>query len=107
MSQVVSLKGHLHHYGPQLQYAPGEIVYIGRSFTMGGWNLPRSKWANPYNVKDYGRDHALELYRDYILTTPHLLHALPELNNKILACWCDPEPCHGHILLSLLNMTTK
>lgn len=103
MSSVISLKGCIHQYGGQLQHAPAELVYIGRAFTMGGWNLPQSKWANPYNVKHYGRDGALELYRRYILNSPHLLEALPELANKTLGCWCHPESCHGHILLTLYN----
>lgn len=28
----------------------GADVYIGRRLTMGGWNLPQSKWANPFPI---------------------------------------------------------
>ena len=24
-----------------------------------------------------------------------------ELTGKILGCWCNPEPCHGHVLVKL------
>jgi hypothetical protein len=33
-----------------------------------------------------------------------LLHAMPALKGKNLACWCKPrDPCHGDVLLSLAN----
>jgi len=33
-----------------------------------------------------------------------LLHRLPELRGKDLACWCRPgEPCHADVLLELAN----
>ena len=31
-------------------------VYIGRACFRGGWNLPASKWANPYALSDYDND---------------------------------------------------
>jgi len=76
-------------------------VYIGREVTMGGWNLPTSKWANPYAVKVYGRDQCLRLYETYIRGRSDLIAALPELKGKRLGCWCHPEPCHGDILIRL------
>lgn len=78
-------------------------VYIGRAVYMGGWRLPQSKWHNPYSVKKYGRDRALQLFETY--AKQHLLSDLEELRGKNLACWCAPEPCHGHILLQLLCET--
>lgn len=76
-------------------------VYIGRQCSMGGWYLPQSKWANPYSVKEYGREEALRLYREMIIRSPALLSALPELTGKRLGCWCSPQPCHGDILVEL------
>jgi len=29
-------------------------IYIGREVYRGGWNLPRSKWANPFTIKQSG-----------------------------------------------------
>lgn len=67
-------------------------VYIGRP----------SKWGNPFTIgKDGSRDEVIAKYADWIKTQPELLAALPELEGKILGCWCAPQPCHGDILKSL------
>jgi hypothetical protein len=29
--------------------------------------------------------------------------AIPELVDKVLGCWCYPEPCHGDVLLKLVK----
>jgi hypothetical protein len=100
---VVCLKGKKGTWGVSLENAPPDVVYIGRAFNMGGWKLPASKWNNPYQAKKYGRDEAVINYRAYILNTPHLLNALPELSGKTLACWCAPDPCHGDVLVQLFN----
>jgi len=70
-------------------------VYIGRP----------SKWGNPY-PKEEGvrtRAEAIEAYRNYILSNPTLLADLRELEGKVLGCWCHPLPCHGDVLLELLD----
>lgn len=77
-------------------------VYIGRQCHMGGWHLNSSKWANPFSVKEYGRDEALNKYRQYVMESG-LINEIEELRGKILGCWCAPLPCHGDILLQLLN----
>lgn len=100
----------------RIQRKNGQIVqdcdiYIGRRWTMGGWDLPESKWANPFRVKEYGRDEALRRYVEYLRSRPDLLEALPELRGKTLGCFCPVEPlpvdgapiCHGQILIQLLN----
>lgn len=79
-------------------------VYIGRECKMGGWDLPESKWANPFSVKKYTREIALQKYEEYILSTPSLLESLGELEGKRLGCWCSPEPCHGNIIIKLFRM---
>src|SRR5581483_1711025 len=82
-------------------------IYIGRKYTMGGWNLSQSRWANPFTVKEYGLDTALSKYEQYIRDTPDLWNSLEELDGQTLGCWCDPikgkkEYCHGQVLLRLL-----
>ena len=58
-------------------------VYIGRENRLGGWNLPQSKWANPFTNKEYkDKEHRLQLYRQHILSTPELLGSLQELKGK-------------------------
>src|SRR3990172_10002165 len=79
-------------------------VYIGRRCTMGGWDLPQSKWANPFSIKKYGgRENVIQKYREYILQRKDLLDALPELDGKTLGCFCFPDHCHGDVLIELLN----
>ena len=92
----------------RIRRSGGKIVqdsdcYIGRRCTMGGWNLPQSKWANPYTVKEYGREEALRKYEEYVRNTPELWNKLEELDSKVLGCFCSPQPCHGDILLKLLK----
>jgi len=94
---VINLKGRK----PQ-SLLPGEI-YIGRTQTQGGWDLPESIWHNPFSVKTYGRDECLELYRNMLVKNPELMVKIAELRGKVLACWCAPETCHGHILAELAN----
>ena len=68
-------------------------VYIGRP----------SKWGNPFEIgKDGNRKEVIRKYREWILTQPELMNALPELIDKRLGCWCYPEKCHGDVLLSLI-----
>ena len=73
-------------------------VYIGRECYMGGWKLPRSIWHNPFSVKNYGLQNALNMYEQYLCNSPELMGQLYTLQGKTLGCWCDPNPCHGHIL---------
>lgn len=69
-------------------------VYVGRP----------SKWGNPFEIgKDGTREQVIAKYREYILSSPHLLRALPELKGKVLACWCSPKPCHADVLVEMAN----
>lgn len=83
---------------------PGD-VYIGRAVPRRG--LKGSKWANPFRVEEHGREHAVELYRAYIvekIAEDPETYDLSELRGKRLACWCKPgEACHGDVLVELVN----
>lgn len=84
-------------------------VYIGRGQDPKTWKL--SKWGNPFShqlntlarFKVNSRSEAIAAYREWILTQPELMAALPELKGKILGCWCKPQPCHGEVLAELAN----
>lgn len=84
-----------------LQASP-EHVYIGRRvvYVKGA---EHSKWHNPFSVKKFGIDQCLAKYEDYIRNNENLWNSLSELNGKQLGCWCAPGPCHGHILVKLLQ----
>lgn len=69
-------------------------VYIGRP----------SKWGNPYVIGKHGnRCQVIVMYRDYIKSTPYLMRDLHELRGKVLGCHCAPMPCHGDVLVELIE----
>ncbi|WP_429726407.1 DUF4326 domain-containing protein [Alicyclobacillus sendaiensis] len=77
-------------------------VYIGRAVPRFG--LRQSKWANPFRIgKDGTREECIAKYREYLLSRPELLEDLEELRGKTLGCWCKPAPCHGDVLVELLE----
>lgn len=87
-------------------------IYIGRRCTMGGWNLQESKWHNPFKVDEENTIH--KVINDFYLYMKgsarfggrNLMAELHELKGKVLGCWCKKkgnEPCHGDVLVKLLN----
>jgi len=73
-------------------------IYIGRP----------SKWGNPFPLEDESqRLLVIEKYRQWVLSQPELVAALPELRGKVLGCWCAPRPCHGDVLVELANRGKK
>lgn len=75
-------------------------IYIGRPHRK--WR--GSKWGNPFIIgKDGNRKEVIEKYERWIRRQPQLLEALPELIGLRLGCWCSPEPCHGHVLVRLMQ----
>ncbi|KKN34297.1 hypothetical protein LCGC14_0794940 [marine sediment metagenome] len=78
-------------------------IYIGRGLYYPNARFSQSKWHNPFRVKKFGLKKALELYEKHIRNNVRLWNALHELKNKVLGCWCKPEPCHGDILIKLLK----
>lgn len=81
----------------------GYDVYVGRP----------SKWGNPYSHRAdkstlathrvATRTEAIAKYEEWLKAQPHLMSALPELRGKVLGCWCEPEACHGDVLVRLAN----
>lgn len=80
----------------------GYDVYIGRG----------TKWGNPYSDKPgegvrrvvASRAEAVEAYRQYVLRTPELMAAIPELIGKRIGCSCAPQQCHGDVLAELAGL---
>lgn len=76
-------------------------VYVGRG----------SKWGNPFTHMEGtqaefvvgSRNEAVESYREWIKEQPELLASLHELKGKVLACYCHPQSCHGHVLAELTD----
>lgn len=86
-------------------------VYIGRACNQGGWNLPLSKWYNPFTIKACGNaQEACRRYDIYLRNSPHLIQDLPELKGKVLGCWCTHSSgrteipiCHGQVIINLMH----
>jgi len=71
-------------------------VYIGRP----------SKWGNPFAINDLDdRKTVIEKYRKWVVDQPHLMKALPELEGKVLGCWCRPLACHGDVLVEMVRQS--
>jgi hypothetical protein len=74
-------------------------IYVGR-----GPQGEPTTWGNPFIIgRDGTREEVIKKYRDYVLNSPELMAKLPELEGKILACWCAPLACHADILVDLAN----
>lgn len=60
-------------------------------------------WGNPFSLgKDGSRDEVICLYIDWLHDNPDFVARVrTELAGKDLVCWCDPLPCHAHILRDL------
>lgn len=80
-------------------------IYIGRKNVS--HSLEASKWANPYSVKQFGREGCIEHFEAYLRNRPDLMEAISELRGKRIACWChstghfDGALCHGDILVKV------
>lgn len=63
-----------------------------------------SKWGNPFYIGTDGtREEVVEKYEEWIRGKPDLMEALDELEGRTLVCYCAPKPCHGDVLLKLLE----
>lgn len=88
-------------------------IYIGRDMSKYVKGAMGSKWANPFRAAERGggtkvndanaKQERLRKYEEHIRMTPELIGSLGELRGKVLGCWCAPEPCHGNVLIKLLN----
>jgi len=69
--------------------------------------LPESKWHNPFSVFKCGIiSAAVAAFAKYLYESADLLAAIPELEGKVLGCWCKVKPsdqCHGDVLVKLVN----
>lgn len=72
-----------------------------------------TRWGNPFtHIKDRktraeyvvdSRVEAIRRYEEWIKTQPELLRDLSSLRDKVLGCWCAPQPCHAEVLVRLAN----
>ncbi|MCP4526641.1 MAG: DUF4326 domain-containing protein [Aestuariibacter sp.] len=68
-----------------------------------------SKWGNPFRIKNgLTRQQVLKLYRDHILSQPHLVKQLHRLQGKRLGCFCKKhQACHVDVLIELIELIVE
>ena len=65
-------------------------------------------WGNPFLIGvDGTRDEVIDMYEEYIRSSPMLMADLPKLEGEVLGCYCKPKRCHGDILVKLLRERRK
>lgn len=106
-AKVISLKkAELNKLGyedfEQWLNASSDHVYIGRDMTKYIKAAVGSKWGNPFRGDKHGDQWAVK-YEEYVRSKPELMSCLEELRGKVLGCWCVPEPCHGDVLVKMLD----
>mmetsp|Transcript_17895 Transcript_17895/g.26803 ORF Transcript_17895/g.26803 Transcript_17895/m.26803 type:complete len:144 (+) Transcript_17895:70-501(+) len=119
MAQVVSCK--VHSLRPKYDnleewFDDDENLYIGRNgrVFIGStkknnrriFHYQKSKWHNPFLVRDHGLDASLIMYEAYIrekIEKDPQTFDINSLEGKNLGCWCKPNRCHGDILVRILN----
>ena len=78
-------------------------VYIGRPSKFGNPFTHLKHLGGPLVIVD-SREEAIECYGNWIHFRPDLIaDAKKELKGKVLGCWCDPQDCHGHVLVKIAN----
>ena len=63
----------------------------------------RTKWGNRFRIgRDGTRGKVIARSRadlwGRIRSGEIALEELAQMDGMWLACWCDPQPCHGHVL---------
>ena len=58
-----------------------------------------SMWSNPYQ-SNFAREEANALFEKFVRSNEVLMKCIPQLENKVLGCWCDSD-CHGEVLIKL------
>ena len=89
-------------YNKHHRNAPAGSVYIGRPTKWGNEYSHMSNTAAKFKVAS--REEAILAYEAKVKSDPEFIAMIKaELKGKDLVCFCDPLPCHGHVLLKIAN----
>jgi hypothetical protein len=74
---------------------PQGSIYVGRG----------SPWGNPFRIGPDGtREDVIRKFETY---ARQRLEREPDwlapLRGRDISCWCEPLPCHGHVIAILLE----
>ena len=74
---------------------PEGAVYIGRP----------GPWGNPFVIGEHGdRAEVIAQYEAWLVAQPDFIERMKrELTGRDLVCFCAPLPCHGNVILRLLD----
>ncbi len=94
MDAVINLR-----HEPQLREAFGHAHVVDDTVLIDR----RTRWGNPFRIgRDGSREEVIARYRADLWRRIRAggipLVDLAELDGCWLACWCEPLPCHGHVL---------
>lgn len=83
-------------------------VYIGRGSPIG--NPFSHKEGTKAFYKVGTRDQAISEFETYIRKVmevdPNLVEYIKGLKGKTLGCFCKPQPCHGDVIVKLVEELT-
>ncbi len=99
-------------------------IFVKRGDASKIFHYKKSKWENPFTVKEHGLEKALSLYVEHLYKSikkdgvrHRLIYDIFELEKKTLGCFCDPQKkiinkkgipiCHAQILYDLLHRCRK
>lgn len=93
-----------------------DVTYVSRRQWWGpGRLLDEHPLKNPHLVDKpcrargcrgalHTREESIAAYCGRLLAHPELLAQVPSLRGRVLACWCTPQLCHGHVLAALAEV---
>jgi|AntRauTorcE11897_2_1112592.scaffolds.fasta_scaffold00596_13 hypothetical protein len=88
------------------EYKGDDYIYIGRPSKYG--SPFASKPSKIAEFKVGSKSEAMEKCKEYFTENPQIIDELiDELKEKEiskLGCFCSPKPCHGDILIELIEM---
>ena len=60
----------------------------------------KSQYSNPYKVSVYGRENDIELFDQFLDSSPELTSQVHSLSGKRLVCHCNlSQGCHADALI--------
>jgi len=98
-----------HQQGETIVINKGRCINLMQHFKGRGVLKPihrPMKLKNPFRIGDDGtREEVIEKYRQHLVEHPELMSEVEKCRGKILMCFCHPLPCHGDVIVEILNNT--
>lgn len=85
-------------------------VFIGTKENKKIFHYPKSRWCNPFTVKDYGLEDCMAKFEEYLKEMLKDEKVRKEFQKDFegvteVGCFCDPtSKCHGDVILKYLHL---